>query len=72
MTRLKHNNAAVKKDGLAGLLEIVTLNPTSVIKSHFSSILDSVSPLMLDISGSTRKAAVKLLSAMFSQVGIFM
>lgn len=68
ISRLKHNNAAVKQDGLSGLLEIVTLNPTSVIKSHFSSILDSVSPLMLDISASTRKAAVKLLSAMFSQV----
>ncbi|KAI5750036.1 hypothetical protein M8J76_012318 [Diaphorina citri] len=68
MSRLRHNNSAVKQDGLSGLLEIITLNPTSVIKSHFSSILDSVSPLMLDISATTRKAAVKLLSAMFSQV----
>ncbi|KAL1464962.1 hypothetical protein WDU94_004560, partial [Cyamophila willieti] len=68
MSRLRHNNAAVKQDGLSGLFEIVTLNPTSLIKSHFSSILDSVSPLMLDISGNTRKAVVKLLSAMFSQL----
>uniref|UniRef100_A0A8D8RUF7 Testis-expressed sequence 10 protein homolog n=1 Tax=Cacopsylla melanoneura TaxID=428564 RepID=A0A8D8RUF7_9HEMI len=68
MSRLKHNNSAVKQDGLSGLFEIVTLNATSLIKSHFSSIVDSVSSLMLDISGNTRKAVVKLLSAMFSQV----
>ncbi|KZV99060.1 hypothetical protein EXIGLDRAFT_746377 [Exidia glandulosa HHB12029] len=65
--QLKHYNATVRKDAIAGLKELFKAHP-ELLQSHITQTLRFCAPLVADDESTVRKALLSLLSWLFETV----
>jgi hypothetical protein len=68
LTRLCHHNSFIQKSGLAGLQELVTYHCEEILSLHLAELIEATARLTLDQENDVRKAALKLLSIVLTQV----
>ncbi|XP_042883985.1 testis-expressed protein 10-like [Penaeus japonicus] len=69
VTRLEHHSAQVRKDGVKGIMELVTHHNASEIIPYLSKLILAISPMILDTDFSIRGTAVNCIQALITKLG---
>ncbi|XP_075212358.1 testis-expressed protein 10 homolog isoform X2 [Lycorma delicatula] len=70
VSRLNHHNLGMRQDALSGLKQVVEFYPEEALKRHLPELLEAAANLTIDRETVIRKDALKLLSAVLSQVTV--
>lgn len=68
LSRLKHYNVNIRKDGCIELRQVIAAYPEKVLQKNLSQLLHNVSPLTSDRESPVRKEAIKLLDTILKHV----
>lgn len=69
MTRLEHHNAHVRKEGVKGIMELVTHHDASELIPYLSKLVLAISPMTLDTDSPIRGTAVNCIQTLMTKVG---
>lgn len=69
MTRLEHHNAHVRKEGVKGIMELVTHHDASELIPYLSKLVLAISPMTLDTDSPIRGTAVNCIQALMTKLG---
>lgn len=70
MTRLNHHNAGVRKDGLAGVEQLMSKHGSTFVSDNLSELLKAIIPLTVTIEAEIRGKSFDLIHKVFQHVSI--
>lgn len=68
MSRLHHHNAPLRMNSLTSLSEMINTHRNTILDAHLPALLHAASNLILDKEKDVRQEAIKLLSAILTEV----